>query len=171
MYRDHPTKDQRAWDESGFLGQCTVNEIMSCHVDFCTIRCHSISTLLSHLKGHIREGRTVSCPFRNCDKRFLVVSTFSSHLSRTHKQCTARDISSSLTSDSGAVMHAECSGEQAENMGVQENVLYDVDKEEEESDVFPECADESLFLNSLTLFYLKLQAKLLLPSSVIQTII
>lgn len=41
---------------------------------------------------------------------------------------------------------------------------------EEQSDVFPESADESLFLNSLA-FYLKLQAKLLLPSSVIQTII
>lgn len=48
-----------------------------------------------------------------------MVSTFSSHLSRTHKQCTARDISNSLTLDSGAVMHAECSGEQAENIGVQ----------------------------------------------------
>ncbi|KAL7872286.1 hypothetical protein SRHO_G00072690, partial [Serrasalmus rhombeus] len=35
----------------------------------------------------------------------------------------------------------------------------------------PDKADEALFLNSLTLFYLKLQAKLLLPSSVIQTII
>lgn len=34
-----------------------------------------------------------------------------------------------------------------------------------------ESIDEDFFLKNLTLFYLKLQAKLLLPSSVIQTII
>ncbi len=45
------------------------------------------------------------------------------------------------------------------------------DADYEPSDVFVETADESLFLKNLALFYLKLQAKLLLPSSVIQTII
>ena len=54
---------------------------------------------------------------------------------------------------------------------MQENVLDDVDREEEQSNVFPEHANESLFLNSLALFYFKLQGKMLLPSSVIQTII
>lgn len=54
---------------------------------------------------------------------------------------------------------------------LQENVLDDVDIEEEQTDGFPKLADESLFSNSLALFHLKRQAKLLLPSSVIQTII
>lgn len=131
VYRDHQAKGQRASDESGFSCQCT-NDTLSCHVDFCTVRCDSVNNLLSHLKGHIREGRTVSCPFRNCGKRFFVVSTFSSHLSRTHKKY----ISSSLTFVSGAVTHAECLGEQAENMNMQGNVLDDADREEEQSDVF-----------------------------------
>ena len=110
------------------------------------------SDLLFHLKGHIRKGRTVSCPFRNCDKKFLVMPSFSSHLSRTHKQCTVRD------------MFRWTSREQ-------ENILDDADREEAQANIFPKCADESLFLNSLALFYLKLQAKQLLPSSVIHTII
>lgn len=41
----------------------------------------------------------------------------------------------------------------------------------EQSDVCPESADAAQFLKNLALFYLKLQAKMLLPSSVIQTII
>lgn len=137
-------------------------------MDFCTVRCDSVKNLLSHLKGHIREGRTVSCPFRNCDKRFIVVSTFSSHLSRTHQKYLVRDVSSFSTSDSGAVAQAECLGEQAESMNMHDNVLDDADRENKQSDVFPERSDKSLFLNSLALFYLKLLAKLLLPSSVIQ---
>lgn len=40
-----------------------------------------------------------------------------------------------------------------------------------DQDVCSETADEGLFTKHLALFYLKLQAKLLLPSSVIQTII
>ena len=38
-------------------------------------------------------------------------------------------------------------------------------------EVSPENIDETLFLKNLALFYLKLQAKLLLPSSVVQTTI
>lgn len=102
-YRDHPAKNKMASDKSGFLGQCTVNDTLCSYVDFCTIKCDYISNLLSYLKEHIREGMTVSCPFRNCDKRFLVVSKSSSYSSGTRKKCSVRDISSSMTSDGEAV--------------------------------------------------------------------
>jgi len=42
---------------------------------------------------------------------------------------------------------------------------------DEDMEVYPERADEGEFVRHLALFYLKLQAKLLLPSSTIQTII
>lgn len=35
---------------------------------------------------------------------------------------------------------------------MQESILDDVDREAKQSDVFPERADESLFLNNLALF-------------------
>lgn len=44
------------------------------------------------------------------------------------------------------------------------------DADDEPSDIFTETANEYLFLKNVALFYLKLQAKLLLPSSGIQTI-
>lgn len=46
-----------------------------------------------------------------------------------------------------------------------------IDAGEEQSEMYAENADEPQFLRNLALFYLKLQAKLLLPSSVIQTIV
>lgn len=42
---------------------------------------------------------------------------------------------------------------------------------DEQFELCPENIDDSLFLRNLALFYLKLQAKLLLPASTIQKII
>ena len=47
---------------------------------------------------------------------------------------------------------------------------FDISDEQHESEM-PFAVDETLFLQNLTLLYLKLQAKLLLPASTIQTII
>ncbi len=58
---------------------------LTCHVDFCREKCKSLKFFYSHLKIHIREGKTVACPYRKCDKRFRVLSTFTSHVSRRHK--------------------------------------------------------------------------------------
>lgn len=56
-----------------------------CHVDFCTAKCDSLTEFYSHLKGHIKEGRTAACPFKQFDKAFTVISTFTSHLTRKRK--------------------------------------------------------------------------------------
>ncbi|XP_073719682.1 uncharacterized protein [Misgurnus anguillicaudatus] len=50
-------------------------------------------------------------------------------------------------------------------------VLSESDRSEVAEQNFPEVVDESLFLRNLTLFYLKLQSKLLLPESTIQGIV
>lgn len=58
---------------------------LTCHVDICSARCETLMAFYSHLKTHIREGKTVACPYRHCSKSFTVLSTFTSHMSRKHK--------------------------------------------------------------------------------------
>ncbi len=48
--------------------------------------------------------------------------------------------------------------------------VIETDEQPETGELF-DSVDEELFLKNLSMFYLKLQAKLLLPASVIQTII
>ena len=42
------------------------------------------SLLVCHLRSHFHEGLRIECPFRGCDRRFSVLSSFASHLSKKH---------------------------------------------------------------------------------------
>lgn len=108
--------------------------------------------LLKHLKEHITTGSTIICPFDNCAKYFSKKSTFSAHVSRNHKsnylhlQSTNKDSSHDST----------------------DNRQPDIDNSStlEEIAEMQETSDKSnLFLRNLTLLFLKLQTKFLIPSS------
>ncbi|KAL2083090.1 hypothetical protein ACEWY4_020863 [Coilia grayii] len=135
---------------------------LSCHVDFCSARCETLTTFYSHLKTHIREGKTVVCPYRHCSKSFTVLSTFTSHMSRAHKNVAEKNLSESIVNPG------------VSNEGKQDGSDMQIDHPSDsgdELDIYPETANESQFFKNVALFYLKLQAKFLLPSSLIQTII
>lgn len=115
---------------------------------------------------HIKEGRAVACPFKQCDKTFNVVSTFTSHLSRKHKSREGHLIECII----GSAGVSGTSGTHYDSDSLCDMQLDAADNTEH-FEVSPENIDETLFLKNLALFYLKLQAKLLLRSSTIQTII
>lgn len=140
---------------------------LACHVDLCSAKCETRTQFFPHLKVHIKEGRRVACPFEQCDASFTVISTFTSHLSRKHKNSSEVNLTESIVS-TARVTEVESSQNIDSNI-TDEHI--DVAGNIAHLEVGPENIDESLFLKNLALFYLKLQAKLLLPSSVIQTII
>ena len=103
------------------------------------------------------------CPFRQCDKKFTVKSTFTSHVSRQHKDYSEGILVESIASTSSTSdRYDESCDTQLESPS---------QSSDEDMEVYSERADEGEFVRHLALFYLKLQAKLLLPSSTIQTII
>ncbi len=118
---------------------------LTCHVDSCQVRCETLSRFYQHLKTHIREGRSVSCPFQQCDKSFSVVSTFTAHVSRKHSDCSEVNLIDSVALPHG--MH-ECS-EQHHEMS-QDFLCSDTDGVEQ--DTFGESVDEDQFLRHLALF-------------------
>lgn len=81
----------------------TIPVDLPCHVNFCTAKCDSLTKFYSHLKGHIKEGRTAACPFQQCDKSFTVISTLSSHLTRKHRASGEGNLIESVTVSAGAV--------------------------------------------------------------------
>lgn len=80
----------------------TIPVDLTCHVDICTAKCDSLTKFYSHLKGHIKEGRIVACPFQQCDKSFTVISTFS-HLTRKHRASGEGNLIESITVSAGVV--------------------------------------------------------------------
>jgi len=114
VYREH--KDKRR-------AQVTAIECVSCHVEFCNVRCNDLSSLNSHLKSHIGEGRAVSCPFRQCGRTFSVVSSFISNFSTVHKSCTVSSLLGHVTV--GTETRLTATNEQVEDVSVLEGDLTD----------------------------------------------
>jgi len=146
IYRDHQREPQTVVAQQ-FVSMH--EDEIKCESSLCQQICHGIPELLKHLRQHIQEGASVKCPFRQCAKTFNKISSFSSHISRYHqfhgiKNFSIRMIPEEGTSDETQDLN-DCS------LGLTEG-------------------EEYLFEKNLALFYLKLQSKYLLPSSVIQDI-
>ena len=89
---------------------------LTCYMDLRSSKCEDIWGLLLHLKSHITEGKTVTCPIRQCDKTFTVKPTFTSHVSRKHKACSEESLVDSIVSPSSTSnWNDECCATQLEN--------------------------------------------------------
>uniref|UniRef100_A0A3B3D7K5 C2H2-type domain-containing protein n=1 Tax=Oryzias melastigma TaxID=30732 RepID=A0A3B3D7K5_ORYME len=95
--------------------------------------------------------KKVLCPFEGCSKYFRVRTSFSSHISRKHM------LSKSVHEERPQEI---CYADRIQGQDTV-NTLEDKDSQN----------DEEKFLNQLAMFYLKMQAKMLLPASTIQCII
>ncbi len=120
------------------------------------VTCDTLSSLIKHLKSHIREGLEIKCPVRGCDCSFTSASTLASHFSRKHKYLDHTSLGVSDPAEPSTLRSQPCSDTSV------------VDDNEPEGRF---AVDETLHLQNRVLLYLKLQGKLLLPASTIQTII
>ena len=63
-----------------------------CGVSSCSERCYDASSLIKHMQKHIKDGMSVTCPIKYCNKTYRVKSSFSGHLSRDHTNWTLSDL-------------------------------------------------------------------------------
>lgn len=131
-----------------------------CNIFSCGKIFQALKDFLNHLSSHFSDGSgtSVPCPYEECEKSFSVRSSFSSHLSRKHRDACAQNLAATVVN-----------GGKAGESHVIDNCL----------DAGDNCIDTHLlnaneqdaFLQSFALFHLKLQAKFLLPASTIQHIL
>lgn len=130
----------------------------TCENTSCQKQCTDLKDLLAHLRSHLSKSQLVNCPFAKYGKIFKVKSSFTFHIFRIHKHATAGQVSATcsvdLVSTASDVMES----------GTAENVPESVD--------MPDNIDlRALYTKNLCMFYMKLQAKYLIPSSTIQMIV
>ena len=69
--------------------ECRINATEGAHAFFTCPLCDfkqpfSEATLFGHLRSHLRSREMVACPFKNCNYRTNVYSSFNAHKSREH---------------------------------------------------------------------------------------
>lgn len=138
-----------------------------CPVALCEHHCQEIKNLLAHLKEHIAEGREVCCPVTGCTSVFNVKSSFTSHILRKHRDLTDSSISDMFRDFAPQSSVVATSTESADFCSQMNEVGTEVGTEE--GDISENFSD--LYLRNVSLFYLKLQGKFLLPASTIQNIV
>lgn len=141
--------------------------VFKCAVALCECQHQDSKSLIAHLKEHIMEGRTMSCPVRGCTNVFKVKSSFTAHMSRKHKDfadSSIRDLYRESASQSSSV--ASESGDFGPHVL---QAVTETGTDEGDMDMPENFSD--LFLRNISLFYLKLQGQFLRPASPIQTIV
>lgn len=163
IYRDHKFQKDRHIRKSVDI----VFGSLKCQVPLCGFECQELSDFLAHLRGHIKEGIEILCPFQKCAKPFNKKGSFTAHLSRNHRDwsssCISKDICTTDQPDGENV---------AQDSSSKDDVTVESPPEvSDDEGLACSAVDSDQFLHSLALFYLKLQAKFLLPASTIQSII
>lgn len=52
---------------------------------------YNLSQLLTHLKLHIKKNEPIMCPYPHCKKKYTVISSFTSHVTKIHRKCRATE--------------------------------------------------------------------------------
>ena len=61
---------------------------LTCTLPICGMNFTNSLDLLKHIKNHLRSNYEVKCPYLNCDKKYMVLSSFSSHVTRCHSSAS-----------------------------------------------------------------------------------
>jgi hypothetical protein len=127
---------------------------------------------MSHLKAHVKEGIVITCPFQKCGKTFRIPSTFTAHVSRSHKNWDVVCIDGLYKVD--ARLHAPSTSDMCDTQ-----IAKHTDEITESDVSLVHCGDamerepdavDSL-LHKLARWLMNLAAKSHIPSSIIQTLV
>lgn len=147
-----------------------------CSVEVCKKQLDSYQLLLKHLKGHIRSGMSVKCPYNLCQHKSRIVSSFTGHLAKFHKIRLTKNNSNNdvqVITDKISISE-ECLNTNPDLQvgmegGSQPSVT--VSGPPLSCDSEAEIEDGQLCLQNVAEFYLKLESELMIPASTIQHIV
>lgn len=122
----------------------------------CNAAVHSLQGLSSHYKEHCTDGVSVPCVVRHCRKTFSVYSSYTSHMSRSHKNVSLCHIRDELKRQE-TVDYQSYDSESA--LDVTSNVELE------------EISDMRSMTKNIALLFMKLKAQYCLPDSIVQAIV
>lgn len=132
-----------------------------CTVEFCMQKYTDHKQMISHLRMHINGIITVKCGYLDCKKTYNKLNSFSSHISRYHKEKLVKQSYDSCSNSN----YTDFSDLAIENDKLIEKTL----SLEEQCQYFKKNSSH-IYLMNLAHFFLKLEFKFSLPASTVQYI-
>ena len=149
------------------IGTSSVLPTPNCTVPSCQRTCKDRKHLVNHMKSHIRMNCEIQCPFRNCSSRYSKVSSFSSHLSRCHRDVSHDEQLCSTGSvniqELQKIEELDCSANDSFT-----SVSQTRSAANSGNDTIEMTRD---IINPFAMLLLKLESKLLVPQSTIQILV
>lgn len=144
---------------------------LKCSLTSCSIILSDLPNLIGHIKEHMESDIKMAYPIVPCNRSYDKVSSFSSHLTRIHWD--AMNTLKTAAIGEMYVIHEDAvtgpSDDTLHSITINEP-MEDCSFESEVSNILNDYTLNTNFLKSMGLFYLKLESKNLIPSTVIQTI-
>jgi len=141
-----------------------VQETFDCCVVSCLVKCTGRSNIIKHMRQHIKEGMTMNCPIKGCNKRYRIASSFSCHLSRDHAHWCSSDLKPALNSDP-----IEPQPVVTDTQSILTPVVCDED-EDDSAVTEPLPVARYDFVQNLSLFFARLSTRQLIPDSTVDVI-
>ena len=133
-----------------------------CTINTCRKEVDSFNLLVKHFKTHIKNGQEVICPYRECNRTYSVVSSFTSHLSKYHvRNSSIHDLDYNAIQVNFEIEECVDDSSTGPEIDLQESLNI-----QDETD-----SEANLFIRNIVQFYLKLESELLIPASTIQYIV
>ena len=144
-----------------------------CTVEICRKEFDNLPILLKHLKVHITKTQEkITCPFRRCRRQYTVLSSFTSHLSKIHKNHEKLLLDHDRSCSTENTIQNSIADEVTDERPLDINDHINISVAPERQEIQPDINLESdLFLYNVAQFYLKLESQLLIPASTIQLIL
>ncbi|KAJ8673838.1 hypothetical protein QAD02_005100 [Eretmocerus hayati] len=149
-----------------------------CTLEICQKECDTFSSLIKHLKSHLRGKEEISCPFRDCKGKYTILTSFTSHLTKKHRRDYKRlEKNHQRLGDETNIPTVNETLAQSPDTSCSSHEPIDfshLNLQSSEQKNLEKCDEEDLplwYLKNLAHFHLKLETELLLPISTIQKII
>lgn len=143
-----------------------IDKVVLCPIQLCKAEFSDQKLYFLHIQKHFGDGFSIQCPIKNCTSTCCSKQSFCTHISRYHKKIRFDE----LLSDSNN-QHTGCDRSIAMCSNIPRlSIEVDIVNNGTGSVGNMDC-DESLFLRNMACFYLKLEAKFLVPVSTIKFIV
>ena len=143
-----------------------------CVLDFCQRKCVDLKEMLTHLKEHLSSGLKLCCPFKQCSGLFEKKSSFTSHISRCHRNYSVQDLNPKYITGENASTHCgnldDHDGNGCDDLNGPNVTSVDIDMG---SNSGHETLSSAEYTKYIALFLLKLQAKHMIADNTIQVIV
>jgi len=171
---------------------CTSDERCKyiCTVDICKKEFYNFYELVKHLKFHIKKKEQIVCPYSQCKNKYTVVSSFTGHMSKMHRNCSYNTGNVRESHDNDDAMESTSEFFEPLNEASTESIILSNNYRELRSEindqinassieeledvgneVYNTAIESNLFTENVAQFYLKLECQYLLSATTIQYII